>query len=81
MKIQYEDKVFEVDKKTKISNLLKDEIENSKYPVIAAIFNNEYQNLDYVLNEDGKIKLVDISDKQGMKIYRRTLIYIYCQKQ
>ena len=40
MKIQYEDKVFEVDKKTKISNLLKDEIENSKYPVIAAIFNN-----------------------------------------
>ena len=76
MKIQYEDKVFEVDKKTKISNLLKDEIENSKYPVIAAIFNNEYQNLDYELNEDGKIKLVDISDKQGMKIYRRTLIYI-----
>ena len=76
MKIQYEDKIFEVDKKTKISKLLKDEIENSKYPVIAAIFNNEYKNLDYELNEDGKIKLVDISDKQGMKIYRRTLIYI-----
>ena len=76
MKIQFKDKTFEVSKKTKISELLKDEIENSRHTVIAAIFNNEYQNLDYEIEEDGEIKLVDISEKQGMKIYRRTLIYI-----
>ena len=76
MKIQFREKTFEVNQKTKISDLLKDEIENSEHPVIAAIFNNEYVNLDYEVEEDGTIKLVDISKKQGMKIYRRTLIYI-----
>lgn len=76
MKIQFREKTFEVNQKTKISDLLKDEIENSEHPVIAAIFNNEYVNLDYEVEEDGTIKLVDISEKQGMKIYRRTLIYI-----
>ena len=42
MKIQFREKTFEVNQKTKISDLLKDEIENSEHPVIAAIFNNEY---------------------------------------
>ena len=76
MKIQYQDKTMEVEKGTTIQNLLEKEIKESKYPIIGAIFNNEYVNLGHCLNQDGEIKLIDISTKEGTKIYRRTIIYI-----
>lgn len=76
MKIQYKDKVMEIDKPMTISELLKEEIENSEYTVVAGIFNNEFKNLESIIEEDGKIELIDISSKEGMKVYRRTLIYI-----
>lgn len=60
----------------KISELMREQIEKSEYPVVGAKFNNEYKNLDDVVSEDGDIKLIDINSKEGMKIYRRTLTYI-----
>ena len=76
MKIQYKEKTIEIKNKITIKELLKEEIENSEYPVIGAIFKNQYVNLDYILEEDGEVKLIDISTKEGTKIYRRTIIYI-----
>ena len=76
MKIQYKDKIKEIKEPMKISDLFKDEIEESKYPIIAGIFNNEYVNLDYKIEKDGKLELIDISSKEGQKVYRRTIIYI-----
>ena len=76
MKIQYKDTVMELDKPITINELLKEEIENSEATIVAAIFNNEYKNLESMIQEDGKIELVDISSKEGMKVYRRTLVYI-----
>lgn len=76
MKIQYKEKTIEFEEKTTVSNILKDEIENSEYTVVGAKFNNEYINLDYEIKEDGKIELIDISTKEGTKIYRRTVTYI-----
>ena len=76
MIITYKEKELEVNEKIKISDLLKEEIEKSEYPVVGAKFNNEYQNLDFEIITDGKIELIDISQKEGMNIYRRTLVYI-----
>ena len=76
MKIQYKDKVIEVEKETTIQDLLKEEIEKSEYPVIGGIFNNQYVNLGYQISQEGEIKLIDIASKEGTKIYRRTMIYI-----
>ena len=76
MKITYKDEEIICKKGMKISEILKEQIEESKYTVVGAKFNNEYKNLDAEINEDGKIELVDISMKEGTKIYRRTLIYI-----
>ena len=76
MKIQYEDKIVEVEKGISIQELLKEEIENSQYPIIGAVFNNEYVNLGYQVMTDGEIKLIDISSKEGTKMYRRTIIYM-----
>ena len=79
MKIQYKEKTLEIEHKMKISKLLKDEIENSEYAVVGAIFNNEYVNIEYEIEEDGKIELIDISSKEGMRIYKRTIIYIFAK--
>lgn len=62
--------------KIKISELLKEKIENSEYPVVGAKYNNEYKNLNDEVEESGDIKLITINSKEGMKIYRRTLTYI-----
>ena len=76
MKIQYKDKIIEIEKPMPISQLLKEEIKNSNCAVLAATFNNEYKNLESEIGTDGKIDLIDIGSKEGMKVYRRTLVYI-----
>ncbi len=76
MKIIYKSQEFDVLEGTSIKDAFKEQIEKSEFPVIGAKFNNEYKRLDYVLNEEGNVSLVDISSKGGTKIYRRTLIFI-----
>ena len=76
MKIQFKDEIIEFEGKARISEVFKDKIDNSKYTVVAATFNNEYVNLEYEIEEDGVLELIDISSKEGMKVYTRTLTYI-----
>ena len=76
MKIEYNNKEIEVPTGTSIYDIIKEDIENSKYPIIAATFNNEYKRLDFKITEDGELFAVDIATKGGMKIYSRTLIFI-----
>ena len=76
MKIQYKDKKREIDNPITIRKLLESEIRESEHEVVAATFNNEYVNLNYEIKQDGEIKLIDISSKAVMRVYRRTLIYI-----
>ena len=76
MKITYNSKEYEVVPNTTIQEVLKEEIEKNEFKVIGAKFNNEYKRLDYVITENGIVSLVDILSKGGMRIYRRTLIYI-----
>lgn len=76
MKLIYNSKEINIPENTTIKEALKEQIEKSEYEVIGAKFNNEYKRLDYIPTEDGKVELVDIASKGGMKIYRRTLIFI-----
>lgn len=76
MKITYHSKEREIPENTSIEKALKEEIEKNKIPVIGAKFNNEYKRLDFIPEKQGTISLVDISSEGGMKIYRRTLIFI-----
>ena len=79
MKIQIKDKMIEVEKGKTIEEAFKDEIEKSKYTVIGAIYNNEYMCLNKKIDEDGTIELLDISSKEGLRAYRRTLIFIFAK--
>ena len=60
----------------KISEILKEQIEKSEYPIIGAKYNNEYKSLDDLVDSNGNIELITVNSKEGMKIYRRTLTYI-----
>ena len=79
MKIQYKDKIIEVEENKKISEILKEEIKESEYTVVGAIYNNKYVGLDQKVTEEGTIKLIDVTSKEGMRIYRRTLIFIFAK--
>ena len=76
MKVTFKDKNIEIKENTKVSELFKDEIKNSKFEVVACKYNNEYMNLETEIQDDVKIELIDTSSKEGMKVYVRTLVYI-----
>ena len=76
MKVTYEKNEIQVKYDTTVNELLAEKIKKSKYEVIGCRYNNEYYNLDKKIKEDAKISLIDISTKEGAKIYRMTLVYV-----
>ena len=73
MQINLNNKILEVEEGTQIKELL-----DEKYYGIAigARFNNEIKSLNYKLKESGTLEFIDMTDKDGMRIYRKGLIYI-----
>ena len=78
MQIKYKDYIIDVKKGTKVNEVLKNEIDKLELKPIACRFNNEIKRLDLEIQEDGEIELIDITNKDGMRVYRRGLIYIVC---
>lgn len=74
MQILYDGNVLDVKEGTKIEELLKSEIDRTD--AIAARFNNEIKSLNYELKEGGELTLIDISNKDGIRIYRKGLLFI-----
>ncbi len=76
MQIKYDNTVIDVKKGTKVIDLFSQEISKSNNEIIACKFNNEVKSLNYEINTDGELELIDIKNKDGMRIYKRGLIYI-----
>ena len=76
MNVRYNGKKTKIENGLTVSKAFKEEIEKNKYKVVGCRYNNEYKNLETEIEEDAKIELIDISSKEGMKIYVRTLVYI-----
>lgn len=76
MQIVYNNTEIDVKKGTKVCDLLEQEISKSENEVIACKFNNELKSLNYEIDSDGKIELIDVTHKDGMRVYKRGLIYI-----
>lgn len=76
MKIIYKDNVIEVNEGTRTKEILADEITNQKDNIIACRFNNEIKSLDYKIDKDGTIEAIYLTDKDGMRVYMRGIIYI-----
>ena len=76
MRVIYNESVLNVEKGTKIIDIFEQQVENSNRDIIGCRFNNEIKSLDYEIKEDGEVKLIDGTDKDGKRIYTRGLIYI-----
>ena len=76
MRVTYKDKVFEVEPNTRIIDILKDEIENSENQIITCICNNRVKSLNYRIEEDSNIELIDYTNKEGKRVYIRGALYI-----
>lgn len=76
MQIDYNNIIIDVKEGTKVSELLKDEITRAECKAIACKFNNEIKSLNYKLKTNGKLELIDLKNKDGIRIYKRGLIYI-----
>ena len=78
MQVKYKDIIIDVKKGTKVNELLKKYIEEDELKPIACRFNNEVKRLDMPIETDGEIELIDITNKDGIRVYRRGLIFIVC---
>lgn len=73
MKITYKDKIVEIQEPKKVIDVFKEECNKN---IIACICNNQIQSLNHILTEDTEVKFIDISDKDGHKIYIRGINYV-----
>lgn len=76
MQVAYKDVIIDVKEGTKVIDLLSERIAQYRTKVIACKFNNEIKSLNYAIQSNGKLELIDLKDKDGMRIYKRGLIYI-----
>lgn len=76
MQVEYNNTIIDVKKGTKVLDLLEKEISKRNNEIIACKFNNEIKSLNFEMNSDGKLEIIDITNKDGMRIYKRGLIYI-----
>lgn len=76
MQIVYKDTIIDVKENTRVLDLLKDEIKKQKNEIIACKFNNEIKSLNYEIKTSGTIELIDITHKDGMRVYKRGLTFI-----
>ena len=45
-------------------------------PIVAAILNNQFRDLLYVPQEGGCLRLIDLSDQDGVRVYSRSLFLV-----
>lgn len=64
-----------VEKGTEIIDILKEYNLEKKY--LCAKINNDIKHLNYKIEDDCKIELLDITDKDGFRVYQRTLSFIF----
>lgn len=76
MQIEYNNIIIDVKNGTTVNQLLSKEIQKAKCKIIACKFNNEIKSLNYKIKTDGKVELINLKDKDGMRVYRRGLVYI-----
>ncbi|HEX2946074.1 MAG TPA: nucleoside kinase [Clostridia bacterium] len=65
-----------IDKGTPLKSLVADYADRYKTPVIAAKVDNDIRELSYRLKGDCSVRFMDLTDEDGMRIYRRSLYFI-----
>jgi len=61
-----------------ISDILKQSPHQGPFPAIGAIVNGRLDGLYYELKSDAEIETIDLAQREGMDIYRRTATFLLC---
>ena len=75
MKIVYKNIEVETEENITVAELFKEKIEENQN-TIACMVNNEVKPLDYVLQNNDEVDLLDTTTRDGSRIYARGLLYI-----
>lgn len=65
------------DKPIKLYDLAQKYKNNFSSPIVAAIVNNNIRELTYEIEQDSDVEFLDLTDKDGMKIYVRSLSFLF----
>ena len=77
MKIIYQGKEVGLQKNIKkVIDMFGDSIRISPKHVIACKCNNEVKSLDYEIKDGDTVELIDLTDKDGLRVYIRGALYI-----
>lgn len=76
MKVYYQNKEKQVEEEMTVMQCLKTQIEKEPIEVIACKINHEVKPLDYILQENDEIELLNVADRDGARIYTRGLLFI-----
>ena len=77
MKIVYKSqKNLEIENRQKVIDIFKEEIKNSENNIIACKCNNEVKSLNYEVETEDKVELIDTTTRDGRRVYIRGLLYI-----
>lgn len=71
-----QDKTVFVDRGTTLLTLASDYKDMYGTPIIAARVDNDIRELSYALKRDCSVRFVDLTEEDGMRIYRRSLYFI-----
>jgi len=76
MIVYLSDEKIEVNEDVTIIEAFESEIKNSRNIILAAKCNNKIVSLKHMLENNDKIELIDIKTEEGMRIYRRGLLFV-----
>lgn len=66
----------EVTEGTKVKDLVVDYYKDHKLPIVGALIRNEMQDLNYLLQDDDTVEMIDLANEDGVRIYRRSALFI-----
>lgn len=76
MKVTYKDKIMEIQDKISVKELFENEIKSSENKITVCKINGLIKSLNYIIEDDVTVELLDMSTKDGMRIYLNGLLYI-----
>lgn len=76
IKVKFESTEVELEEGIKLKDFINQYVQDHPYLIVAAKVNNEIKDLNYKLHEDCKLSFIDLSSEQGVRIYRKSLLFI-----
>lgn len=64
-------------KNTKILEIAKSEQKNYEHLIVSSTYNSELRDLQYELTEDGKLNFIELNTEEGMRVYVRSLLFLF----